>query len=77
MRGEPKHFTASKVLCWVALDRGARLADERGDDERAHRWRGVADEIHADVCERGVDERRVFVQHYETNPWTPRRCSSR
>jgi GH15 family glucan-1,4-alpha-glucosidase len=53
-------------MCWVALDRGARLAAERGDDERAERWRGVADEISAEVCEKGVDERGVFVQHYET-----------
>ena len=64
VRGEPKHFTASKVLCWVALDRGIKLADARGDEERAQRWRGQADEIHQEVCERGVDERGVFVQHY-------------
>jgi alpha,alpha-trehalase len=64
VRGDPKHFTASKVLCWVALDRGARLAEARGDDERAQRWRQHADEIQAEVCERGVDERGVFVQHY-------------
>jgi GH15 family glucan-1,4-alpha-glucosidase len=65
VRGEPKHFTASKVMCWVALDRGAKLAELRGDD-RAGRWRLIADEIMADVCEHGVDERGVFVQHYET-----------
>ena len=39
VRGEPQHFTASKVLCWVALDRGIRLAEARGDEERAQRWR--------------------------------------
>ncbi len=66
MRGEPKHFTTSKVLCWVALDRGAGLAETRGDEARALRWRRLAAEIHADVCERGVDERGVFVQHYGT-----------
>jgi GH15 family glucan-1,4-alpha-glucosidase len=66
VRGEPKHFTASKVMCWVALDRGARLAEDRGD-ERAKAWRATADEIHAEVCERGVDARGVFVQHYETD----------
>ena len=66
VRGEPQHFTASKVLCWVALDRGRRLAEERGDTERAERWGKVADEIKAEVCEKGVDERGVFVQHYET-----------
>jgi len=66
VRGEAKHFTASKVLCWVAADRGARLARLRGDDECAARWRQAADEIHADVCANGTDERGVFCQHYET-----------
>ena len=49
VRGEPKHFTSSKVFCWVACDRGARLAELREDFERAQRWREAADEIHADV----------------------------
>jgi GH15 family glucan-1,4-alpha-glucosidase len=66
VRGEPKHFTSSKIFCWVACDRGARLATLREDSERAERWRAVADEIHADVSEHGVDERGVFVQHYDT-----------
>jgi alpha,alpha-trehalase len=64
VRGEPQHFTASKALCWVALDRGALLAKERGDDDRAAQWREIADEIRADVCEHGVDERGVFTQTY-------------
>jgi alpha,alpha-trehalase len=67
VRGEPQHFTASKVLCWVALDRGARLAQARGDTERLEKWRRVADEIHAEICERGVDGRGVFVQRYGTD----------
>jgi alpha,alpha-trehalase len=67
VRGEPKDFTASKVLCWVALDRGTRLAKARGDTERAERWSKVADEIKAEVCDKGVDKRGVFVQHYETD----------
>jgi alpha,alpha-trehalase len=66
VRGEPKHFTASKVLCWVALDRGAKLAETRSDGEQAQAWRKVADEIHAEICKRGVDDRGVFVQHYDT-----------
>jgi alpha,alpha-trehalase len=66
VRGEPKHFTSSKVFCWVACDRGALLAEMREDSERAKRWRAAADEIHADVCEHGVDDRGVFVQHYDT-----------
>jgi alpha,alpha-trehalase len=67
VRGDPKHFTASKVLCWVAVDRGTRLAEGRGDDERAERWRKVADEIMAEVCEQGVDERGVFKQRYDAD----------
>ena len=67
VRGEPRHFTHSKVMCWVAADRGARLAELRNEDEQAARWQAVADEIHAEVCERGVDERGVFRQHYDTD----------
>ena len=67
VRGEPKHFTSSKVMCWVAADRGARLARLREEDELARRWQAAADEIHADVLVHGVDERGVFKQHYETD----------
>jgi GH15 family glucan-1,4-alpha-glucosidase len=67
VRGEPKHFTSSKMFCWVACDRGSQLADLREDTERAQRWRDAADEIHADICEHGVDDRGVFVQHYGSN----------
>jgi GH15 family glucan-1,4-alpha-glucosidase len=66
VRGPPQHFTASKVLCWVAADRGAKLAEMRDEGERATRWRAAADEIHADVCANGLDDRGVFCQHYET-----------
>jgi GH15 family glucan-1,4-alpha-glucosidase len=51
VRGETKHFTSSKVFCWVACDRGARLAEIREDWEHAKSWRAAADEIHADICE--------------------------
>jgi len=66
VRGEPKHFTSSKVMCWVALDRGARLARLRDDFDLADKWQAIAEEIHADVLEHGVDERGVFTQHYDT-----------
>jgi GH15 family glucan-1,4-alpha-glucosidase len=66
VRGEPKHFTSSKIFCWIAADRGARLALLREDQEHADQWRAAADEIHADVCANGVDERGVFTQHYDT-----------
>jgi alpha,alpha-trehalase len=66
VRGDPKHFTSSKIFCWIACDRGARLAALREDAEQHDRWRAAADEMHADICAHGVDERGVFVQHYET-----------
>lgn len=66
IRGEPKHFTSSKMFCWLAADRGARLARLREDFEVADRWQQAADEMHADICAHGTDERGVFTQHYET-----------
>jgi alpha,alpha-trehalase len=66
VRGPARHFTASKVLCWVAADRGAKLAQLLGDDDHVAAWRKAADEIHADVCAHGTDDRGVFCQHYET-----------
>jgi alpha,alpha-trehalase len=64
IRGEPQHFTSSKVMCWVALDRGARLARIREDWAHADRWQAAADEIHADICTNALDRRGVFTQHY-------------
>src|SRR5919197_614351 len=66
VRGEPKHFTSSKLMCWVGADRGARLARIRADERMAQRWQEAADPIHADICANGVDQRGVFVQHYDT-----------
>jgi GH15 family glucan-1,4-alpha-glucosidase len=67
IRGEPKHFTSSKLLCWVAADRGARLARLREDTDTARLWQKAADEIHADICANALDERGVFCQHYDTD----------
>ncbi len=67
VRGDPKHFTSSKLMCWVAADRGARLARIRQEDELADEWAAAAEEIRADICNRGVDERGVFTQHYDTD----------
>jgi GH15 family glucan-1,4-alpha-glucosidase len=66
VRGEPQHFTSSKLMCWVAADRGARLARIRDDLDIAARWQDAADEIHADICANAVDDRGVFCQHYGT-----------
>jgi GH15 family glucan-1,4-alpha-glucosidase len=64
VRGEPQHFTASKFMCWVALDRGARLARMYDQPAYAEKWQACADQIHDDICTNGVDERGVFVQRY-------------
>ena len=66
VRGEPRHFTSSKVFCWLAADRGARLAAMHDETGLAARWHAAAREIHDDVCTNGTDERGVFVQHYDT-----------
>jgi len=66
-RGEPQHYVSSKLMCWVALDRGARLAELRGEPDLAVRWQAGAEEIRADILANGVDDRGVFVQHYGTN----------
>ncbi len=66
-RGEPRHYVSSKLMCWVAVDRGARLAERRGEPEHAQRWQALAEEISEDILEKGVDKRGVFRQHYETD----------
>ncbi len=67
VRGEPKHFTSSKVFCWVALDRGVKLAQMHNEKEYAVKWQEIADEIKADILANGVDERGVFTQYYGTS----------
>jgi GH15 family glucan-1,4-alpha-glucosidase len=64
MRGELKHFTFSKVMCWLAADRGARLAMLRGENSRAQKWRDASKEIHADILEHGLDAKGRFTQSY-------------
>jgi GH15 family glucan-1,4-alpha-glucosidase len=66
-RGEPRHYVSSKLMCWVACDRAARLAERRGEEQHAERQQAIADEIKADILERGVDKRGVFRQHYDTD----------
>ncbi len=65
-RGKPQHYVSSKLMCWVAMDRAAKLAEIRGENALATDWSGVADEIKADILEHGVDKRGVLVQHYNT-----------
>jgi GH15 family glucan-1,4-alpha-glucosidase len=65
VRGGTQHFVHSKVMAWVAFDRAANQFSGEGSSESAQRWRKVADEIHAEICERGFDrELNAFVQAY-------------
>jgi alpha,alpha-trehalase len=66
-RGEPKHYTSSKLMCWIACDRGARLAEMIGNTKLAAEWQATADTIKSDILTRGVDARGVFRQHYDTD----------
>jgi GH15 family glucan-1,4-alpha-glucosidase len=66
-RGEPRHYVSSKLMCWVAMDRGARLAERRGEEAVSEQWQALADEIKAEMLEKGVDKRGVFRQHYDTD----------
>ncbi len=67
VRGERRHFTHSKVLSWVAFDRAVAMVEQAGYDGPADRWRAVRDEIHAEVCARGYDDRRgSFTQAYSS-----------
>ena len=65
MRGPRRHFTHSKVMAWVALDRAVKGVERFGLEGDAARWRALRDTIHAEVCEKGYDPgRRAFVQYY-------------
>jgi GH15 family glucan-1,4-alpha-glucosidase len=65
VRGGERHFTHSKVMSWVALDRAVRMIEENGLKGPLARWRRVRQQIHDDVCGKGFDPARgAFVQSY-------------
>jgi GH15 family glucan-1,4-alpha-glucosidase len=65
VRGEPRHFTYSKVMAWVAFDRAIEGVEKYGQAGPVERWHQLRDEIHAEVCEKGFDaERNTFTQSY-------------
>ena len=66
VRGQQQHFTSSKIMCWVAVDRGAKIARISGEDGKAGEWELAAQEIKDDILANGVDERGVLVQYYGT-----------
>ena len=65
MRGPKRHFTHSKVMAWVAVDRMVKAVERFGLDGPVERWRSLRATIHAQVCRSGFDhERNTFVQYY-------------
>ncbi len=66
-RGEPRHYVSSKLMCWVAMDRGARLAERRGENEHAEYFQALSEEVKREILDKGVDKRGVFRQHYDTD----------
>ena len=73
-RGTPKHYVSSKLMCWVALDRGTRLAKARGDRGRAEQWKAEADRIKDDILTRGVTARGSSASTTTPTSSTPRPC---
>jgi GH15 family glucan-1,4-alpha-glucosidase len=68
IRGERQHFTYSKLMCWVALDRGLRLADKRSFPAERSRWLKVRDHIYEEIMTRAWNEQRgSFVQYYDSD----------
>jgi alpha,alpha-trehalase len=66
-RGAPQHYVSSKLMCWVAMDRAARLGAMRGDSELQSSWAATAQEIRADILEHGLTAQGVLRQHYDTD----------
>ncbi|MCP5043699.1 MAG: glycoside hydrolase family 15 protein, partial [bacterium] len=65
VRGGQQHFVYSKLMCWVALDRGLRLADKRSFPADRERWQRVRDEIYEEIMDRGWSPtRQAFTQSY-------------
>jgi GH15 family glucan-1,4-alpha-glucosidase len=65
MRGEPQHFTHSKVMAWVALDRAVIGIEKYGLEGPLERWRTARDRIFLEICTRGYDPvRNTFTQYY-------------
>jgi GH15 family glucan-1,4-alpha-glucosidase len=67
VRGGRRHFVFSKLMCWVAMDRGIRLADKRSFPADRDRWERVRDQIYEEIMSKGWSQKRkAFVQHYDS-----------
>ena len=68
MRGEPRHHLSSKVLCWTALDRAVKLAEQLGDYAKTEEWESARDEIRAAILEHGWSEKKqAFAQSFDSD----------
>jgi GH15 family glucan-1,4-alpha-glucosidase len=68
VRGGRRHFVYSKLMCWVAMDRGIRLADKRSFPADRDRWKKVRDQIYEEIMLKGWNQsRQAFVQHYDSD----------
>ena len=68
MRGEPRHHLSSKVLCWVALDRAVKLADQLGRYAKKEEWTAERDRIRDAVLTRGwSEEKQAFAQSFDSD----------
>ncbi len=67
VRGGPFHFNHSKVMCWVAADRGIKIAETLGYNGNVDSWRSTCGEIRKDILSRGWNtQKKAFTQHYDT-----------
>ncbi|MFL6042048.1 MAG: glycoside hydrolase family 15 protein [Gaiellales bacterium] len=66
-RGAPQHYVSSKLMCWVALDRAAKLAEMRGYPDMARTSAEMAADIRTDILDHGVSSAGVLRQHYATD----------
>jgi pentatricopeptide repeat protein len=67
-RGGKQHFTYSRLMCWVAVERAIRMAQKRGLPADLVKWRKARDDIYHQITEKGWNEdRQAFVQHYDTD----------
>jgi alpha,alpha-trehalase len=68
VRGEPRHYVYSKLMCWVALDRAVAMADQLGAAEQVAEWARTRDEIHQAISTRGWSERaNAFAQSFDSD----------
>ena len=67
VRGPRRHFTYSKIMCWVAFDRAVKAVEQYHLEGPVERWRAVCSKIHDEVCARGFDQKKgAFVQSYDS-----------